>query len=161
MRIHLAANFFGYQLGRALETRLSASGHEVVWHGATEFDPGDDFPVFVISAAQAVIDDEDRGIISRGIVVGATGAGESITANKVNGARAIPALDASFVRLARAHSDANVLAVGATLLSSDEAIALVTEFLDAPFLIDPDDVRRIMHTAEFENAGTIEGWNIE
>lgn len=161
MRIHLSADYFGYQLARSVEERLRAAGHDVTWHGATEFDPGDDYPTFTIAAAKAVIEDEDKGIVSRAIAVGATGAGESITANKVSGARAVAGVTAEIVRLARAHADANVLGVGAVVLSPSLANEIIDAFIDAEFLTDPDDVRRIMHTMEYETAGTIEGWNIE
>src|SRR5690554_4774898 len=154
MRIHLASDHRGYTLAREIEVALSLSGHETIWHGPAEFDDGDDYPVFVIAAARAVVQDEDSGVDARAIVVGATGAGETVTANKVNGARAVPGLTLDFVRAARRHADADVLALGA--ITIDAALELAGAFIEEPFSLDQHDVRRVMHTAEFENAGTVE-----
>lgn len=161
MRIHLAADHAGYELGRSLTDHLTAAGHDVTWHGADAFDDGDDYPAFAIKAAQAVIEDEDRGVNVRGVIVGALGAGETVTANKVKGIRAVPGLSVDFVGEARAHVDANVVTIGVQATDVPLATAIVDAFVDGEFLVDPDDVRRIIHTAEYENAGTIEGWMIE
>ncbi|TQL48411.1 ribose 5-phosphate isomerase B [Homoserinimonas aerilata] len=161
MRIHLAADHAGYQLGRALEASLSASGHDVLWHGAAAYDEGDDYPPFAIAVAHAVIEDEDAGVEARGVVVGATGAGENIAANKVNGARAVTGLSIDFVTAARLRVDANIVTLGVDFVDEALATSLVATLVDAPFGVETGDVRRIMNTAEYENAGTIEGWNAQ
>ncbi|AWR20675.1 RpiB/LacA/LacB family sugar-phosphate isomerase [Aurantimicrobium photophilum] len=161
MRIHLGANYLGYELGRALEAWLDSTGFEVVWHGAPEFDNEDDYPLYSIRVGQAVIEDEDAGVPARGIIVGETGAPETIVANKVNGSRAVPGLSKEFVIDARQHADANILILGQKLIQEVDARELVTVFLAEDFLNILDDARRIINTAEFETSGTIEGWMIE
>lgn len=160
MRIHLAADSTGYELARSLEASLRAE-HEVLWHGAPEFDKDDDYPIYAIRVGQAVIADEDSGVPVRGVLVGLSGAGESIAANKVAGIRAIAGQTADFVRLARQHSDADVLTLGADLMDAAAALSLVQLLIAEPFHDRLDDARRIVNTNEFESAGTIEGWMIE
>jgi ribose 5-phosphate isomerase B len=161
MRIHLGANYLGYERARALEAWLSSTGFDVIWQGAPEFDNEDDYPLYSIRVGQAVVEDEDAGVPVRGIIVGHTGASETIAANKVNGSRAIPALSQEFVRDARQHADSNILILGQSLASLEEAQRLVTLFLEEPFLNILDDARRIVNTAEFETSGTVEGWMID
>lgn len=161
MRIHVGANYLGYELGRALENWLVTEGHEVVWHGAPEFDNEDDYPLYSIRVGQAVVEDEDAGVLARGIIVGDTGASETIVANKVNGSRAVPALSPEIVVDARHHADANILILGQALTSEEEAKNLVTLFVAEEFQNVLDDARRIINTAEYESSGTIEGWMIE
>ena len=161
MRIHLGANYLGYELGRALEAWLGSTGFEVVWHGAPEFDNEDDYPLYSIRVGQAVVEDEDAGIPARGILVGDTGAAETIATNKVNGSRAVPGLSAEFVTDARHHADANILILGQSLTSLEQAQNLINVFLAEPFQNILDDARRIVNTAEFETSGTIEGWMVE
>lgn len=160
MRIHLAADSSGYELARSLETALAAE-HEVVWHGAPELDEGDDYPLYAIRVGKAVIADEDSGVPVRGVLVGASGAGEVIAANKVAGIRAVSGQTADFVRAARQHVDADVLALGAQGTDAATALQLVKLLISEPFHDLLDDARRIVHTNEFESAGTIEGWMIE
>jgi ribose 5-phosphate isomerase B len=161
MRIHLAGDSSGYELARYLEQVFVAEGHEVVWHGAPELDEGDDFPFFAVRVGQAVIADEDAGVPVRGILVGVSGAGEVIAANKVAGIRAAAGLSVEFVRSARRHADADVLAIGASFVDAPGAVALVDALLTEPFNDVLDDARRIININEFESSGTIEGWLIE
>lgn len=161
MRIHLAGDSSGYDLARYLEQALVAEGHEVVWHASPELDEGDDFPLFAVRVGQAVIADEDAGVPVRGILVGHSGAGEVIAANKVAGVRAVSALSEDFVRSARRHADADVLALGVSLVDAPAAVSLVEAFLAEPFNDELDDARRIININEFESSGTIEGWLIE
>ena len=161
MRIHLGTNYQGYQIARALETRLSAAGHEVHWLGAPEYDFNDDYPAIAIRVAQAVVADEDAAIYARGIQVGGEGAGEVIAANKVNGARAVAALSVEYVANARAHADANLLVLPTDWLDDAEIDSLLGAFFDTAFADSIDDARRIINTAEFETSGTIEGWTID
>lgn len=161
MRIHLGANFQGYQAARELRDRLAAVGIDVNWLAAEEFDDNDDYPAISIRVAQAVVSDEDHGVYSRGIVVGGDGTGETIASNKVAGARAIPALSSDFVSAGRQHSDANVLILPSAWLSAAEQDSLIAVFIDTPFSNHRDDARRLINTAEFETAGTIEGWTVD
>jgi len=159
MRIHLAANYLGYRRGRELETALRGGGHEVLWYGADTFDVDDDYPVYSIRAAQAVVADEDAGILARGIIVGGSGAAEVIAANKVNGARAAAGASADYVRDARQHADANIVVLGCNE-SLDQSRAVIDVLLLESFLNELDDARRIVNVNEFESSGTIEGWMI-
>lgn len=162
MRLHLAADHRGYELGRRLASWLSATHvAEVVWHGAEELDVGDDYPPLCVQVGLAVVTDQDAGTDARGIVFGGEGAGETIATNKVNGARAVPAIDADLIHAARRNADANILVVGADLIEESTAHALVGVFLDTPFSGDLDDARRLVNTAEYESSGTIEGWRLQ
>lgn len=161
MRIHIAGNHEGYHLARGLEDKLQEQGHEIHWHGPSAFEEGDDYPVYAIRVAQAVVSDEDAGAATAGVLLGRSGMGESITANKVNGARAVVGLSSALVAEARTHADANVLCLGAAFLDGDACLRLVGQFLQTPFGNTLDDARRIVNTTEFESSGTIEGWMIE
>jgi len=160
MRINLAANFHGFEFGHQLKDWLEAEGHEVVWHGADFYDVEDDYPLFAFRVGLAVIDDEDNGADTCGIVVGGSGTGEIIAANKVQGARAIPALNAAYVADAREHANANILVIGKDFTTFDEAKALIKVFFDTKFSRLLDDTRRLINTAEYEASKTIEGWKI-
>jgi ribose 5-phosphate isomerase B len=159
MRIHLAANYLGYHRGRELETELRGRGHEVLWYGADAFDVDDDYPVYCIRTAQAVVADEDAGILARGIIVGGSGAAEVIATNKVNGARAAAGASADYVRDARQHADANIVVLGCNQ-SLDQSREVIDVLLLESFLNELDDARRIVNVNEFESSGTIEGWMI-
>jgi ribose 5-phosphate isomerase B len=161
MRVHLGANSEGYVVAVDLRDALTAAGHEVVWHAAPAFDEGDDYPGIAVRALRAVIDDEDAGRDARAIIVGATGAGEVVAGNKVNGARVVSATDVGFVEAARVHADVNGLVVPVDHVAPELVLRLVCAFLETGFSSDLDDARRLVNVAEFETSGTIEGWTIE
>lgn len=161
MRVHMGANFEGYEFGRELEAWLQQNGHEVVWHGAEFLDPEDDYPLFAIRVGQAVIQDEDNGLETRGILVSGVGHGEVIAANKVNGARAIYAASDDFIRDARLHSNAHILVLGAKDLGLATAKGFIETLFETKFTTVLDDTRRLVNINEFENFGTIEGWKVE
>ena len=146
MRIHVASDHAGFELKSAVVEHLRAAGHEVVDHGAPTYDPQDDYPSFCIAAGEAVVADPG----SLGVVIGGSGNGEQIAANKVVGVRAALAWNDDTARLARQHNDANVVAVGARQHSVDDALALVTVFVDEPFSRDPRHQRRIDELAQYE-----------
>jgi len=148
MRIHIAADHAGFELKAALVEHLRAAGHDVVDHGAPGYDAQDDYPPVCFAAAQATV--EDPG--SLGIVLGGSGNGEQIAANKVPGVRAALAWNTETATLARAHNNANVVALGARQHSVDEAVALVEAFLAEPFSGDARHQRRIDLIAAFESA---------
>ena len=160
MRIHLSANHKGYALGREVQTWLTGSGHEVVWHGAAELDPGDDYTHFAILVGQSVIVDEDHALETRGLVFGGTGSSEIICVNKVNGVRAVAAVSEAYVRDARQLSNANILVVGAELNDLDSAKKLITALIETSFDYTVENARRIVNVNEYENVGTIEGWMV-
>jgi ribose 5-phosphate isomerase B len=148
MRIHLAADHAAYELKEHLAEHLRAGGHDVVDHGAHELDPQDDYPSFCFAAGEAVVAEPG----SLGIVLGGSGNGEQIAANKVTGVRAALAWNEDTARLSRAHNDANVLSLGARQHSPDDAVALVEAFLAEPFSGDPRHQRRIDQLAAYEAA---------
>ncbi|MFS0704861.1 ribose-5-phosphate isomerase [Cellulomonas sp. 179-A 9B4 NHS] len=148
MRIHVAADHAGYELKAALVEHLRAADHEVVDHGAHEYDKEDDYPSFCIAAGEAVVADPG----SLGVVIGGSGNGEQIAANKVTGVRAALAWNLDTARLGRQHNDANVVAVGARQHSVDEALELVDAFVAEPFSGDPRHQRRIDEMAAYERS---------
>jgi len=161
VRFHIATNYQGYERARALESRLKADGNDVVWHASPEFDDNDDYTIYAIRAAQAVIEDEDAGVDARGIIVGGTGAAEAIVTNKVAGVRAVHTDRVDVVIDARQHADVTILVLGADLVNGDVSLDLVEALVSTPFLNNLDDARRVVNVAEFEASGTIEGWMIE
>jgi ribose 5-phosphate isomerase B len=148
MRIHIAADHAAYELKEHLAEHLRAGGHDVVDHGAHEYDPQDDYPSFCFAAGEAVVAEPG----SLGIVLGGSGNGEQIAANKVTGVRAALVWNEDTARLSRAHNDANVLSIGARQHSPDDAVALVEAFLAEPFSGDPRHQRRIDQLAAYEAA---------
>ncbi len=148
MRIHLAADHAAFELKEHLAEHLRAAGHDVVDHGAPELDPQDDYPPYCFAAGEAVVAEPG----SLGIVLGGSGNGEQIAANKVTGVRAALAWNDDTARLARAHNDANVLSIGARQHSPDAAVALVEAFLAEPFSQDPRHQRRIDLLTAYEAA---------
>ena len=161
MRFHIAANYQGYERARALESKLAADGNDVVWHASPEFDDNDDYTIYAIRAAQAVIEDEDAGVDARGIIVGGTGAAEAIVTNKVAGVRAVHTDRLDVVVDAREHADVTIVVLGADLTDEAASLALIDALVTTPFLNNLDDARRVVNVAEFEASGTIEGWMIE
>ncbi|MFM7029588.1 MAG: ribose-5-phosphate isomerase [Micrococcales bacterium] len=155
MRIHIATDHAGLDLSHFLNQELSKQGHEVIDHGPTSYDPLDDYPSFCINAALAVVADQQSGVKALGIVLGGSGNGEQIAANKVKGVRAALVWNHSTAVLARQHNDANVIAVGARQHEQSEVLALIEAFVAEPFSQDERHVRRIGKIAAFENSGEI------
>jgi ribose 5-phosphate isomerase B len=151
MRVHLGSDHAGFELKAHLAERLTADGHDVVDHGPVEYDPVDDYPPYVMRAALAVVNDPG----SLGVVIGGSGNGEQIAANKVTGVRAALAWNDDTASLGREHNDANVVAVGARMHSLDEATRLVLRFLETPFSGDPRHVRRMAMVAEYERTSEL------
>ena len=147
MRIHIAADHAGYELKEHLVEHLRAGGHDVVDHGAATFDTLDDYPPVCLAAGEAVVADPG----SLAIVLGGSGNGEQIAANKVVGVRAVLAWNEETARLGRAHNDANVIAIGARQHSPDNAVALVEAFLEEPFTGDVRHQRRIDQLTAYES----------
>jgi len=155
MRIHIATDHAGLDLSHFLIEELSKAGHEVFDHGPKEYDPLDDYPSFCITAALAVRADEDAGVPALGIVLGGSGNGEQIAANKVKGIRAALVWNLDTAELARQHNDANVVAVGARQHSQEEVLELITAFVGEPFSQDERHIRRIGKIGIYEQTGEI------
>lgn len=145
-RLHVGTDHAGYPLARFLIPRLEDDGVEVIDHGAHEFDPDDDYPAPCIAAAEAVVADPG----SLGLVLGGSGNGEQMAANLVLGVRAALIWNLETARLARAHNDANVMALGARQHSEQEALELARTFLRTPFSGDPRHTRRVGQMSQYE-----------
>jgi ribose 5-phosphate isomerase B len=155
MRIHIATDHAGLDLSHFLIRELTKQGHDVFDHGPASYDPLDDYPSFCINAALAVVADQQAGVEALGIVLGGSGNGEQIAANKVKGIRAALAWNESTARLAREHNDANVIAVGARQHTQEEVLQLIEYFVAEPFSNDERHVRRIGKIATYEQTGDI------
>lgn len=151
MRIHIATDHAGLEFKEVIKAHLGGQGHEVVDHGAYTYDPQDDYPGFIISAAEGVAKDQVDGIEALGVVFGGSGNGEQMAANKVKGVRAALVWNESTAQLARQHNDANVISIGARQHSQDEALHLIDVFIAEPFSGDERHVRRIGQIGEYES----------
>jgi ribose 5-phosphate isomerase B len=128
MRIAIGADHAGFPLKEDLKGFLTELGHHVLDVGTDSTEPVD-YPAFCAAAARAVVADE----ADRAIVLGGSGQGEQIAANKVGGIRAALCHDLYVARLSRAHNDANVLAMGARVVASAYAREIVRTWLETPF----------------------------
>jgi ribose 5-phosphate isomerase B len=128
VRIAIGADHAGFVLKEHLKTTLASLGHVVDDHGTTSEAPVD-YPPICLAVARAVAD----GRVDRGIVLGGSGQGEQITANKVIGIRAALCNDLYTARLSRAHNDANVLSMGGRIVAYGLADEIVTLWLTTPF----------------------------
>ena len=148
MRIHVASDHAGYDLKVEVVAHLRAAGHDVVDHGAHAYDELDDYPPFCIEAGEAVV--ADAG--SLGVVIGGSGNGEQIAANKVDGIRAALAWNVATAQLARQHNDANVVSIGALQHTVEEALSFVDAFVAEPFSKGERHQRRIDLLTAYERS---------
>jgi ribose 5-phosphate isomerase B len=151
MRVHIGSDHAGLELKNSLVDHLKNSGHDVVDHGPHEYDALDDYPVFCIPAAQGVANESG----SFGIVLGGSGNGEQMAANKVKGIRAALVWSVQTAKLAREHNDANVIAIGGRMHTIEVCKELIDVFLATPFSNDERHVRRIGQVSNFETKGSI------
>lgn len=147
MRIHIGSDHAGLELKAQLIEHLVSNGHDVTDHGPYEYDALDDYPDFCIPAAEAVAKDAS----SLGIVLGGSGNGEQIAANKVNGVRAALAWSIETAKLAKDHNNANVIAVGGRMHEISFVKEIIDAFIAQPFSNDERHVRRIKKISDFEN----------
>lgn len=155
MRVHIATDHAGMELSAHLLAHLRGKGYEMVDHGPQVYDAEDDYPAFCIAAAEAVVVDQQSGVDALGIVLGGSGNGEQIAANKVRGVRAALAWNLSTAKLAREHNDANVVAVGGRQHTVEEATEIIEAFLAEPYSNAERHNRRIAKIAEYETTGAI------
>lgn len=155
MRIHIATDHAGLETSHYLIQELTSLGHEVFDHGPQSFDPLDDYPAFCINAALAVQRDLQADVKALGIVLGGSGNGEQIAANKVKGIRAALVWSKEIAELARQHNDANVIAVGARQHSKEEVLEFIKVFIAEPFSQDERHERRIGKIGTYEQTGEI------
>jgi ribose 5-phosphate isomerase B len=151
MRVHIGGDHAAYELLGELVSFLEAEGHEVTNHGPHTLDPEDDYPVFVLRAAEAVAADPE----ALGVVLGGSGNGEQMAANKVDGIRAALCYNTELATLAREHNNAQVLSIGGRMNTVEEAKAMVAAFLATPFSGAPRHQRRIDMVSAYEASGTL------
>ena len=150
MRVHLGCDHAGLDLKDHLTRWLTEHGYEPVDHGPFQYDALDDYPVFCLRAAEGVAADRAQGLDSLGVVIGGSGNGEQMAANKVQGVRAALVWSEDTARLAREHNDANVVSVGGRMHSLEDMTRFVEVFLAEPFSGDERHVRRIGQLASYE-----------
>ena len=146
MRVYLGSDHAGYELKTYLVQHLIAAGHDVVDVGPHAYDPEDDYPPFCIEAGRRTVDDPG----SLGVVIGGSGNGEQIAANKVPGCRAALAYNTETATLAREHNDAQVVAIGARMHTEAEAATIVDAFLATAFSQGERHSRRIAIVMDYD-----------
>jgi ribose 5-phosphate isomerase B len=151
MRVYLGSDHAGYELKVHLANHLARQGYVVVDVGPHTFDPEDDYPVYCLHTGVRVVAEPG----SLGIVIGGSGNGEQIAANKVAGVRAALAWSVETAQLARQHNDANIVAVGARQHTLGEATGIVEAFLTTPFPGGERHVRRIAEIAKYESTSSL------
>lgn len=157
MKVYLATDHAGFSLKERVKSFLEEKGYEVVDCGAYEFDKNDDYPDFIAKAAEEVSKDPS----AMGIIFGSSGQGEAMVANKFDNVRCVlfyaPAVAAhnvdvsgrtsadpfEMIRLTREHNNANMLSLGAKILTEEDALTAVELFLTSPFTQEERHKRRI------------------
>lgn len=151
MRVYLGSDHAGFELKARLIEWLAGAGHEPVDCGPESYNPEDDYPVYVMHAATRVADEPG----SLGIVIGGSGNGEAIAANKIDGIRAAIAWTTETAQLARQHNNANVLSLGARMYSTEDATEFTKVFVETPFSEEPRHARRLEMIAAYEKSGEL------
>lgn len=146
MKVYIGADHGGYKLKEELKKYLGEMGYEVEDMGVYTPDPEDDYPDFVFPTGERVA--QNPG--SMGIVIGRSGNGEAIAANKVRGIRAALCWNEEVAKKAREHNDANVLSLGADYIDSETAKGIVKTFLETPFSGEERHKRRIERISSYE-----------
>ena len=131
MIIHIATDHAGLELKEKVKSYLSKLDYEVIDHGAYEYDALDDYPDFIFPCAEAVSNDSN----SKGIILGGSGQGEAMAANRVKGVRAAVCYNGpdEIIKLSRQHNDANILSLGARFMSDQEMYKIIELWLSTDF----------------------------
>lgn len=151
MRVHLGSDHAGFDVKNHLVGRLRSAGHDVVDHGPVAYDALDDYPPFCLSVGAAVAAEPG----SLGIVLGGSGNGEQIAANKVAGVRAALAWSVETAQLSREHNDANVIGVGARMHELSLVEQIVDAFLSTAYSGEDRHSRRIAMLTDYELSGDL------
>jgi ribose 5-phosphate isomerase B len=151
VRVYLGSDHAGFELKQRLVEHLPTLGHEPVDCGPHAYDADDDYPPYVLLAATRAAGDPG----SVGVVLGGSGNGEAIAANKVRGVRCALAFSEDTARLAREHNNANCLSLGARMYDEQTALRYVELFLSTPFSDEPRHARRIAQLTGYEETGEL------
>ena len=151
MRVYIGSDHAGFDLKGRLVQWLAGAGHEPVDCGPGTLSQADDYPPYVMRAAHGVASDPG----SLGIVIGGSGNGEQIAANKIPGIRAALAWTDETARLARQHNDANVLSLGARMYPAEDAVGFARVFVETPFSGEARHARRIQMISDYEKSGDL------
>ncbi|MFC0622562.1 ribose-5-phosphate isomerase [Kribbella deserti] len=151
MRVHLGSDHAGFELKNHLLEHLIKAGHDVVDHGPIVYDAVDDYPPFCLRAAEATVAEPD----SLGVVIGGSGNGEQIAANKVKGARAALAWSVETAKLAREHNNANLVGIGARMHPVEDVVEFVETFLATAYSDEDRHTRRIDMLSRYEETGEL------
>ncbi len=146
MRVYLGSDHAGYELKSAVLTHLTEAGHDVIDVGPAQYVAGDDYPPYCIETGRRVVADPG----SLGVVIGGSGNGEQISANKVAGVRAALAWNLETAQLARQHNNANIVSLGARMHDIPTALGFVDAFVGTDFSHDPRHQRRIDLISAYE-----------
>ncbi len=146
--IYIGSDHAGYALKEKLKVFLTESNYKVIDKGAFKIDLGDDYPDYIIPVAKSVAEDQE----SFGIIIGGSGQGEAIAANKIDGIRATEYYggDPEVVKVSRQHNDANILSLGARFVGDEEAREVVNLFLETKFSNEVRHIKRINKIKEEE-----------
>ncbi|MCX5212922.1 ribose-5-phosphate isomerase [Kitasatospora sp. NBC_00240] len=151
MRVYLGSDHAGFDLKNHLVQWLKEAGHEPVDCGPLIYDAEDDYPPFCLRAAERTAADAE----ALGIVIGGSGNGEAIAANKVKGVRAALAWSEQTAELGREHNNANVISIGGRMHTEDEATKFVEIFLNTPYSGADRHTRRIEMLSDYEITGEL------
>lgn len=152
MKIYFASDHGGFQVKEQLKNYLKDEGYEIVDFGNDHYDSGDDYPQFVFPLAKEVALTEAQGEGAFGIILGRSGNGEAMAANKVKGVRAALCLNPEMAKKARDHNNANVLSIGADYVNFLTAKSLVDVFIKTPFSFEERHRRRVRMITEYESS---------
>lgn len=139
--IYIGSDHAGYELKEKLKIFLKEHGYKISDKGAFKLDNEDDYPDFIVPVAQAVASDSE----SFGIILGGSGEGEAMSANRIEGIRATTYYggDPEIVKISRLHNDANILSLGARFVNEEDAKEVVMLFLETKFKGEERHIRRI------------------
>jgi ribose 5-phosphate isomerase B len=151
VRVYLGSDHAGFELKATLVEWLTQAGHQPVDCGPPSYQADDDYPPYVMRAASAAASEPG----SLGIVIGGSGNGEQIAANKIRGVRAALAWSEETAKLARLHNDANVLSLGARMHSIAEAAGFAKVFVQTAFSAESRHIRRLDMIADYERSGEL------
>ncbi|WP_042425236.1 ribose-5-phosphate isomerase [Streptacidiphilus anmyonensis] len=151
MRVYLGSDHAGFELKQHFVKWLTEAGHEPIDCGPHIYDAVDDYPPFCLRAAERTAADPE----ALGVVIGGSGNGEAIAANKVKGVRAALAWSLDTAKLGREHNNANVISIGGRMHTVEEATSFLEAFLNTPFSAEERHIRRIDMLTEYETTGEL------